>query len=148
MSAACVVLLGVLVAGCTSSRAEVDEAALTEWTDSQGGWVEEGLGEMSGRVGPDDRQVMPGDGVRMGFEEPEPVSGVRLSCFGDDTVTFFVEVVYEEGNGIRGLGTEHEVACAEGAYTATVDTPPVDAVRVGAYGAELQGAWHAVVLGE
>lgn len=147
-SAACLVLLSGLATGCSSSRAEVDEAALTAWMDAQGESFDGGLGEMSSRVGPDDRQVMPGDGVRMSFKEPEPVSGVRLSCFGDDTLTFFVEVVQRSGTGVLTTGTEHEVPCADGSYTAEVEGPTADAVRVGAYGAEYQGAWYAVILEE
>ncbi|PYF97890.1 hypothetical protein SAMN05216184_11365 [Georgenia satyanarayanai] len=144
--AACLVLLAALVGGCSS--AEVDASQIGEWMSDHEHSVEDGLGQMSGRVSPDDPPAEPGSGIAMDFAAPTPVSGVRLSCFGDDTLTFFVEVVREVGNGVRSDGVEHEVSCAEGAYTADVDSPEADRIRVDAYGAEHDGAWHAVVLAD
>lgn len=141
---ACLVVLGGLTAGCSGT--EVDESEIAEWMSVQEASVEGGLGQMSGRVGPDDPRIEPGTGITMTFETPEPVSGVRLSCFGQDTLTFFVEVVHKTGTATRATGVEHEVSCADGAYTADVDGPEADAIRVGASGADHHGAWHAVVL--
>lgn len=139
-------LLAALATACSDSSGEVDESAIVEWMTGQRESVDRGLGHMSSRIAPGAGPVQPGDGVSMTFEGPEPVSGVRLSCFGEDTLTFFVEVVQRERTGVLTTGTEHEVPCAEGAYTAEVEGPEIDAVRVGAYGAERDGAWYAVVL--
>lgn len=143
-SAACLVLLGGLAAGCSS--AEVDPSEIDEWMSSQERSLENG-GMMSGRVGPGD-EPGPGTGVTMTYEAPTSVGGVRLSCFREDTLMFVVEVTREDGAATRSTGTEHEVSCAEGDYTAEVDGTEADAIRVDAYGAERDGAWHAVILEE
>ena len=145
-SAACLALLGALVAGCSGD--DVDPAEVDAWMSAREHAVEDALGQMSGRTGPQDGPAEPGIGTTMEFEEATPVAGVRLSCFGEDTLTFFVEVVDELGTGIRTTGVEHEVPCADGDYTADVDNPEANAIRVDAYGAEHEGAWHAVILGD
>lgn len=148
-AAACtssLLLLGGLVAGCSDPSA--DEAEIDAWMDAQEQSVEEGLGRMSGRVDPDDPPAGPDTGITMTYESPVAVGGVRLSCFGDDTLTFLVEVAERTGAGTMTTGAEHEVACAEGAYTAEVGSSEIDAVRVDGFDADHHGAWHAVVLEE
>lgn len=143
-SAACLVLLAALATGCSS--AEPDESEIAEWMAAQSESAEGRLGEMSSRTDPDDPPVAPGTGITITFEAPTAVAGVQLSCFGVDTLTFFVEVVQDVGTGVRTTGIEHRVACGEGPFTAEVDSSEADAVRVDAYGGEHRGAWHAVVL--
>jgi len=145
-SAAGVVLLGALVAGCSGD--DVDASEVNEWMNAQEPAVEGGLGEMSSRVGPDDGPPQPGDGITMDFEAATQVAGVRLSCFGDDELIFVVDVVHKTGGGTRTTSVEHAVSCADGEYTADVDGADANAVRVDAYGAEHHGAWYAVILGE
>ncbi|WP_152189112.1 hypothetical protein [Georgenia satyanarayanai] len=76
------------------------------------------------------------------------VTGVELSCFQNDTLTFYVEVMRESGPTYSLDGTEVDVTCVDGAHTEEVDTTGADSVRIGVSGAENQGAWSAVFLGE
>src|SRR5690606_30101342 len=108
---------------------------ISAWMNAEEHAAEGGQGQMSSRVGPDDAPAQPGDGITMDFEAPTQVAGVRLSCFGEDELTFVVEVVREEGGGIQATGVEHAVPCADGDYTADVDGADAKAIRVDAYGA-------------
>ncbi|WP_454084432.1 hypothetical protein [Georgenia sp. Marseille-Q6866] len=146
-SAAGVVLLGALITGCSGD--DVDPSEVSAWMNAEEHAAEGGQGQMSSRVGPDDGPPQPGNGITLDFEAPTQIAGVRLSCFGEDTLTFVVEVVHETGaGGIQAAGVEHAVSCAEGDYTADVDGSEASAVRVDAYGAEHHGAWRAVILDE
>ncbi|MCM3661230.1 hypothetical protein M3148_09535 [Georgenia satyanarayanai] len=144
--AAGVVLLGALVTGCSGD--DVDPSEVSAWMNAEERAVESGLGQMSSRVGPGDGPAQPGNGITVDFEAPLQVAGVRLSCFGEDTLTFLVEVTRDTGGLSQTTGVEHDVACGEGAQLAEVPEPKVTAVRVDAYGAEHDGAWHAVILGQ
>ncbi|MFP3713469.1 hypothetical protein [Puerhibacterium sp. TATVAM-FAB25] len=123
-------------------------------------WLEERLepsaplGAMSAPVGPADPAPDPASpaGISVAYEHPERIEGVRLSCFGDGTLDFTVEVAtgtvdgavtYDRARSVTyedlRCGPEHEVAL-----------PVADAtrVRVDGFGADRDGAWYAVVVGD
>ena len=143
---ACLVLLGSLAAGCAAP--DVDPSEIQRWMDARGAPVEGRVAAMSGIVGPDDRRPQDQGAVTTTFAAPVQVSGARLSCFGEDTLTFLVEVVRQEGGSAMTSSVEHDVACAAGAVTVDVAEPAAGAVGVSAYGAAHEGAWHAEILGD
>ncbi len=147
-AAACLVAVALLTAACAPEGASTAEAE--RWlAERQAEMPANALGSTDGRLGPDDPEPGPEDGVTLTFAEPEEVSEVRLECLGEGTVSFSVHVTTTDGTttATETLGqTFPELPCDAGAHTSLAGSDVVS-VRVNAFGADRHTAFHAVVLG-
>lgn len=141
---ACLVLLGGLAAGCSGSGDEIDE-----WMDAESARVGGDLGSVIGPVSPSEPSGGPGgDGVLPYDTSEGAVTGVELSCFGNETLTFYLETGFDIDGPSRGDGVEVDVTCADGPHTEAVDTRGTVNLGVGISGAEHEGAYSVVFLGD
>lgn len=103
------------------------------------------LGEASGPVSPADAAPRPGEGITLRYPDPVRLERVRLSCLGGGTLDFALSVATSVG------GTEQtvpDVPCDETAHEHEIPAADVTAIRVDVSGADRDGAWTAVLLGE
>ncbi|WP_127572122.1 hypothetical protein [Georgenia faecalis] len=148
--AAILLLLGVPVAGCSAPDVPTDDA-ITLWMD--GHLAEEApagsLGAATGRFEAGDAVSRTEGGVVLLLDAAPWVETIQLSCFGEGTADFTVDVAATSGGG----GTEAtsiayaDVPCGLGVQEEPIAVAGVTSVGVTGSGAGGAGAWHAVVIG-
>jgi hypothetical protein len=137
----------LLLAAC-SPPAGAGEDEIAAWLgrpdDTSAG--DRALGEARARITPTpDAETEPGAEISLTYPAPVRLEDVRLSCLGGGTLDFTVSVTTSEGTTGR---TVADVPCDEAAYEHAVPADGVTDVRVDASGADRDGAWSAVLLGE
>lgn len=136
-------LLALGAAACTAPQgADPDE--VQRWMSERDAAADVSLGVMSAPVGPADPEPGPDEGISVTYPRPERVDGVRLACLGEGTVSFTVEVT-----GVSSSTTEEhrDLQCGPGEHEVSLPVADATSVRVDGFGADREGAWHAVVVG-
>lgn len=140
--------LVLLLPACSSPPAGASEDEIAAWMDRSpdASAGDRNLGEATGRsTVADDAVPTPGEGISLEYPEPVRLDGVRLSCLGGGTLDFALSVATTAGT------TEQTVAavpCDEEPHEQAAPATGVTSVRVDASGADRDGAWNAVLLGD
>lgn len=139
--AAALLFLACVTTACSPEGA--DDAEITRWIEQRPEPPEGNLGTMSSRISPDDPAPGPDGGAMMMFDDPSWLAAVRLSCLGEGTVSFTIEVDGVTSQRQHNVG---DVPCGE-EHEESIDARTATSVRVAAVEADRAGAWHAVLLG-
>lgn len=140
--------LVLLLPACSSPPVGASQDEIARWMDrspdeSAG---DRNLGEATGRsTVVDDAEPAPGEGITLEYPDPVGLDAVRLSCLGGGTLDFALQVATTAGT------TEQTVAavpCDQQPHEQAVPASGVTSVRVDASGADRDGAWNAVLLGD
>ena len=147
-SLALVALAAATLAGCAAEPATPDSAEIQAWAaGAQQRWADEttAVGMISGATG----SAATGDepGTSLNFADPQAVTSVLFTCFGEGNVTLAIKVTSADGTVSLGDNT---VPCADGDYEVDLTAHELRAatqLEISDAGADRPGYWSAIVRG-